>query len=322
MSTELSPAADSPAPDAPFFAVFNRSSGAHEAEAVRAQVEAVMAAAGREFHAFVVPEPRRLMEIAHDCVRRAQARRGIVVAAGGDGTINAVAQAVLGSGCVFGVLPLGTFNYFCRSHGIPQDIGDAARVLVQGQVRPVQVGQVNERLFLVNASLGLYPQLLEDREQAKRQFGRSRLVAIVSGLKTLLRQHRVLRLLLRVDEQVDHVATPTLFVGNNRLQLEQLGIADAHRVEHGELIGIGLHPVSVAGMLWLAICGSLGRLGDAGNVEIGGFRVLEVSVPKARRPRIKVATDGEVGLMRLPLRFAVADERLALLCPRAPEAGA
>lgn len=314
MRTELSAAPDGPAPDAPFFAVFNRGAGAHDADGARAAAEAVMAAAGREFHALLVPEPARLGETARRCVQLARARGGVVVAAGGDGTINAVAQAVLGSGCVFGVLPLGTFNYFCRNHDIPHDVDAAARVLLQGQVRKVQVGQVNERIFLVNASLGLYPQLLEDREAAKRQFGRSRLVAIVSGLRTLLGQHRALRLRLRVDAQRGHIVTPTLFVGNNRLQLEQLGIEDARRLDDGELIAIGLHASSTAGLLWLAVCGSLGRLGEAGNVEIGGFRELEVSVARGR-PRIKVATDGEVGRMRLPLRFAVAPDRLPLLCP-------
>lgn len=308
------------APDAPFFALFNPGAGAHDVDGARAAIDAVMAEAGREFNAIAVAEPKRLVQMAAECVRLAHARGGIVVAAGGDGTINAVAQAVLGSGCAFGVLPLGTFNYFCRTHGIPEDIRAAARVLVEGQVRPVQVGRVNERIFLVNASLGLYPQLLQDREEAKRQFGRSRLVAFGSGLKTLLGQHRVLRLRVRVDEHEEFVATPTVFVGNNRLQLEQIGIADPGRVDHGELIGIALHPVSVAGMLWLALCGSLGRLGDAGNLEIGAFRKLTVSVPADRRPRIKVATDGEINHMRLPLQFAVADEALPLLCPQqAPE---
>ena len=60
--------------------------------------------------------------------------------------------------------------------------------------RPVQVGLVNQQVFLVNASLGLYPKLLEDREAWKAQFGRSRLVAFGAGLSTLLRGDRDLRL--------------------------------------------------------------------------------------------------------------------------------
>ena len=70
----------------------------------------------------------------------------IVVAAGGDGTINAVAQAALGRDCTFGVLPKGTFNYFSRTHGIPADTGEGMKVVLQGSAQPVQVGLVNNHL--------------------------------------------------------------------------------------------------------------------------------------------------------------------------------
>lgn len=59
--------------------------------------------------------------------------RSVVVAAGGDGTLNAVARAVFGSGCAFGVLPQGTFSAFSRTHGIPTDIGAAMQVLLHGR---------------------------------------------------------------------------------------------------------------------------------------------------------------------------------------------
>lgn len=301
----------------PIFIVLNPGSGAQDAETARARIEAVLVAGGRACEFVAVPDPARLHATAADCVRRASAVRGTVVAAGGDGTINAVAHAVLGSGCPFGVLPMGTFNYFGRTHGIPEDVEAAARVLLEGRVKPVQVGAVNERIFLVNASLGLYPKLLEERESAKRQFGRSRLVAFVSAFYTLLRNHRVLRLWLRCDDAVASIATPTLFVGNNRLQLEQLGIAEAACVDHGQLAAIALRPVSAAGMLGLALRGSLGRLGEADNVLSFPFReiLLSVAVGRRRPPRIKVATDGEVMWMRLPLQLRVADQMLPLLCP-------
>ena len=173
------------------------------------------------------------------------------MAAGGDGTINTVAQATLGSGCAFGVLPQGTFNYFSRTHGIPADTQEALQVLLAGQHQPVQVGLVGDRVFLVNASLGLYPQLLEDREDWKRQFGRSRLVAFGAGMATLLRGHRSLRLRVQSQGQERELRTPTLFVGNNALQLEQLGFAEAQAVDGGELAAIALQPVSLLRMLGL-----------------------------------------------------------------------
>ncbi|RZJ07373.1 MAG: diacylglycerol kinase, partial [Rubrivivax sp.] len=183
---------------APLFVVFNRASGHGDRDEVGPAVEAACAAAGRRCELLPVEQPGQLAATAREAVRQAREAGGIVVAAGGDGTINAVAQAVLGSGCRFGVLPRGTFNYFARTHGIPSELDGALRVLLNDSAVPVQVGQLNGHLFLVNASLGLYPQLLEDREAWKQQFGRSRWVALAAGIATLLRGHRSLRLTIEL----------------------------------------------------------------------------------------------------------------------------
>ncbi len=145
---------------APLFIVFNLGAGHGSADAVRQAITEACTGAGRMLHLLEVDDPARLGEIARQAVQRAQAAGGVVVAAGGDGTINTVAQAVLGSGCLFGVLPQGTFNYFSRTHGIPAEPAAALQVLLTETAQPVQVGLVNGQVFLVNASLGLYPKLL------------------------------------------------------------------------------------------------------------------------------------------------------------------
>jgi diacylglycerol kinase family enzyme len=274
----------------------------------------VLEAAGRAHRILVVDDPRRLQATAAEAVALAQAARGIVVAAGGDGTLNTVAQAVLGSGCFFGVLPQGTFNYFGRVHGIPAETTEAARLLLTARACPVQVGLVNDKVFLVNASLGLYPQLLEDREAWKRRLGRSRFVAFGAALATLLRAHRRLRLQIEMHGRSRAVRTPTLFVGNNRLQMEQVGTAQAF--EEGHLAGIVLRPVGALGMMWLVLRGALSRLADADNVTAFGFDSLTVRVRRfTGRRSFKVATDGEVTRLPLPLVFRVSPEPLWLLKP-------
>ena len=303
----------------PLIIVFNIGSGHGDAAEARAAIELACAAAGRELHLLVVDTPQRIGELAREAVRRAQGVGGIVVAAGGDGTINAVAQATLGSGCAFGVLPQGTFNYFSRTHGIPADTAAAMQVLLNEAAQPVQVGLVNERVFLVNASVGLYPQLLEDREAWKQRFGRSRWVAFGAGLATLLRGHRNLRLQIELQGSAREIGTPTLFVGNNALQMEQLGLPEARAIDAGELAGITLRPVGRLAMLWLMLRGALGRLGDADKVVNFSFRHLVVRRTRLAVGRhIKVATDGEIGWLSLPLAFRVAPEPLMLVRPCAP----
>jgi diacylglycerol kinase family enzyme len=299
----------------PLFVVFNRASGAGDRDEVGPAVEAACAAAGRRCELFPVEQPGRLAEIAGQAVRRAVQANGIVVAAGGDGTINGVAQAVLGSGCPFGVLPRGTFNYFARTHGIPAELDAALHVLMTERAVPVQVGLLNGRVFLVNASLGLYPQLLEDREAWKQQFGRSRLVALGAGIKTLLQGHRSLRLTVEYGGQSRQVRTPTLFVGNNALQMEQVGLPESRDIDAGCLAGITLKPVGRWALLALLARGAFGHLGEASEVEDFAFRRLTVNARAMGAKRIKVATDGEVLWMPLPLHFEVAPLPLMLIRP-------
>jgi diacylglycerol kinase family enzyme len=309
------------APGPPLVVVFNVGAGHGQADEVRATLQAGCSEAGRPLLLLEVQDPRQLGAIAHQAVAQAKPCGSIVVAAGGDGTINVVAQAVLGSGCAFGVLPQGTFNYFSRTHGIPADTAEALKVLLAGHSQPAQVGFVGDRVFLVNASLGLYPQLLEDREGWKRQLGRSRLVAFGAGLATLLRGHRSLRLRVESHGRERELRTPTLFVGNNALQLQQLGLPDAEAAGTGCLAAIALRPVGLVKMLGLLWRGAFGRLGEAD--ELIQVATRQLTVRPSRRlgtlgsRRIKVATDGEVTWMHLPLSFRVAPQALELLRPRA-----
>ncbi len=306
------------APDAPFFILHNLGSGNADAPAARAQIEGVLAAAGRSCRMIGIDDPRHLPALARDTVAQAHEAGAVVVAAGGDGTINTVAQALLdhGSGGALGVLPRGTFNYFSRTHGIPADAADATRLLLTARAHPVQAGLVNGRVFLVNASLGLYPRLLEEREAAKATLGRSRWVAFIVGVKTLLRGHGTLHIRLDRDGSRRNIRTPTLFVGNNRLQLEQVGIAEAAALAAGELVAITLRPLGTPAMLGLLLRGALGQLGDAERVVSFSLRQMTVrrSVGHGWRP-LKIATDGETFDLKPPLDFRVAPEPLWLLRP-------
>ena len=158
----------------------------------------------------------------------------------------------------------------------------------------MQVGLLNDRPFLVNASLGLYPQLLEDREAFKQKFGRSRLVALWSGLVTLMRAPRQLGLQLEHEGRVRDLRTPTLVVGNNKLQLEHVGIP-ADELDRQRLIAMAAHPVGTLALYGLLLRGLFSRLGEAEQVVNFAFDRLVVRI-RGRR-RVKVAMDGEISWM-------------------------
>ncbi|WP_077000147.1 diacylglycerol kinase family protein [Variovorax sp. KK3] len=303
------------------FIVFNVRSGRGRADAVRAAIAQACAEQGRDYRMFEITRPAKLTEQIREAVAAARAESGLVVAAGGDGTINAVVQQVLGSGCALGVLPQGTFNYFGRTHAIPTDTAGALAVLLRAPPVPVQVGLVNERVFLVNASLGLYARVLEDREVYKSRYGRSRWVALWAAFVTAMRRHPGWDLRIHVRGEERLVRTPTLFVGNNALQLEQVGMPRPEAVEQGELAAIALKPVGRLSMFRLMLHGAMARLGEADDVMHVSFRAMSVSPARPGRRRAKVATDGEVQRMAMPLHFRVAPEPLWLVKPRPGEEG-
>ncbi|MDZ5615399.1 diacylglycerol kinase family protein [Achromobacter xylosoxidans] len=303
----------------PLFIVLNTGSGRGDAQALQDIIRRVLDEAGRRYQLMPIDDPSRLVATAREAVALAREAGGIVVAAGGDGTLNAVAGQVLGQGVPFGILPQGTFNYFGRRYGISQDTEAALRGLLGGELRPVQVGLLNGRLFLVNASLGLYPQLLEDREAYKQRFGRSRLVALWSGLVTLMRAPRQLSLRLDYEGRVRDLRSPTLVVGNNRLQLEHIGI-DPAELDRGHLVAMAARPVGTLALYGLLLRGLFSRLGEAEHVVSFAFDRLMVSI-RGRR-RVKVAMDGEISWMDTPLEFKVSDTPLPLVVPvAAPEEG-
>ena len=303
---------------ASFFIILNAGSGHEETDGQRATIEEAFTRSGRKFTLRVVDDPSQLDAIAADLARQSAAAGGILVAAGGDGTINTVAGKAVQAGCPFGVLPQGTFNYFGRTHGIPEDLGEAVQALLASRMQPVLVGLVNERIFLVNASIGLYPQIIEEREVDKKQFGRSRMVALLSMIKTALGRTQYLRISLDLDGKTHTLRTPMLFVGNNSLQMEQLGIAPlSSALEDGKLAAIAPKSVGRIGMMGLMVRGALGMLGNARNLIAFSFESLAVKQRTlyGTRKKIKVALDGEVCQLDTPLRFRVLKDQLLLMKP-------
>ncbi|HSI49863.1 MAG TPA: diacylglycerol kinase family protein [Ideonella sp.] len=298
----------------PLAVVLNPRSGREPLAQRLSVLRRLFAEAGRQHAFFMAERGADLPSQAALALGWAKARQGAVIAAGGDGTINSVVQTVLPSGLPFGVLPQGTFNYFGRAHGIPANTEQAARRLLQSQPRPIQVGLLNDRAFLVNASLGLYPRLLEDREAYKRHYGRNRIVALFAALATVLSRRGQWLIEIEQGGQRRSARTSTLFVGNNRLQLDQVGIEEGALLDQDRLAAVMVDPVGPLALLGLGLRGALGRLGGSEHVTSFGFRQLTVRPARGSgKARLKVAIDGEVMHMQTPLVFRVSPQPLQLL---------
>lgn len=309
---------------APLFFVLNVAAGSQHAEATIAAIKKGMAGSERDFRLITLKTGNAKKRI-RAVVDEACTAGAIVVAAGGDGTICGVAQQLVNRPCPLGVLPQGTFNYFARSLGMQEETEAAVQQLLHSHPKPIQAGMVNGQLFLVNASLGLHPQMLLDREAFKAKLGRHRLVAMLAGLFTLAQRPHDLNLCLSGDSGELSINSPLLFVCNNPLQLEQLGLG--HRQSsgpapalRGSLMAVLLRHAGSMQLYRLALKGALGTLGEDELLSLSTFKHLTVQPrPRWQFRFVKVALDGEVKRMRTPLYFeAVAGAISVMMPPLAP----
>jgi YegS/Rv2252/BmrU family lipid kinase len=238
-----------------------------------------------------------------------------VVAAGGDGTVNAVASALVGTDRVLGVLPLGTWNHFARDLRIPTDLESAARVIRDGEMRTVDVGEVNGRLFLNNSSIGLYPTLVRDRREQQARLGRSKLWALFWATVRVLLHHHSVRVRVQADGEERVFRTALLFIGNNAYTMQGFEIGTRSRMDAGELsLYMTKHPGSWP-LIRLALRALFGRLNESEHFE--AFPTREASI-ETRHPRIPVAIDGDVSQLETPLHYRTIPRALRVLVPREP----
>ncbi|TCM69979.1 diacylglycerol kinase family enzyme [Acinetobacter calcoaceticus] len=241
-------------------------------------------------------------------------RLGVIVAAGGDGTLNAVASQLCHLDIPMGILPLGTFNYVARLLKIPLDLNAAAEVIAQGQPREVHVGCINDRIYLNNASLGLYPLFIRKREEYNQKFGRFPLHAYTSGLDVLLRDRKALKLEVAVDQQRYRIKTPLVFFGNNQLQLAEMKLKVAKCAEIGQVVGVVMaksDKLTLFKALFQLIKGDLEHAAD-----VYSFSAEQVMV-YSKKASLTVAIDGEIVELATPLKIRVEKNALKIMVPYA-----
>ena len=300
----------------PLSVIYNKKSGFHAAnkDEVYEQLVADLSTAGFEIQSFELSECINFDQMMQDILlRHRQAENvGVVVAAGGDGTLNAVASKLMGTDIPMGILPLGTFNYVARVLNIPLDLLDAAKAIGEGQPRSVHVAQLNQHIYLNNASLGLYPLFIQKREQFNKHFGRFPLHAYTSALDVLIRDRKELKLEVEVDGQRYPVKTPLIFFGNNQLQLAEMKLRIAEAAEAGKVAGVVVAKSDKRTLfktLWQLIKGNLDQASD-----VYSFAADEVIV-HSKRNKLTVAVDGEIVTMTPPLKITVRKHALNIMVP-------
>jgi diacylglycerol kinase family enzyme len=236
----------------------------------------------------------------------------VVVAAGGDGTMNAVATAVVGSPAVMGVLPLGTLNHFAKDAGIPLALDEAAELIINGTPRTVDVAMVNDRLFLNNSSIGAYPLMVRDRDQQRSRFKRSKWWAMVRASASVFKDFPTFGVRLTVDGNERKFQTPAVMVGNNvyTLDLPMLGKRDA--LDAGVLSLYAVRTQSRWAAITMLISALMLRLEEHDLFDVVHAEELWLDIAS---PNADVSFDGEVAGLPTPLHYRIVKGALSVMLP-------
>src|SRR5947209_6675843 len=289
--------------------LINRGGGAASADSeIAEKVAAALVAAG-------VQGEVELVDGGQCEVRcRAVAERGdaLLIVGGGDGTMAAAASALVDTRTLLGILPLGTLNHFARDLGIPTALDEAAKLIAARRERRVDVAEMNDRIFINNSAIGLYPLMVVDRDLQRRRLGRSkRLAMIVASVRTLVRFNHQ-RLTLTVNDQKAQIDTPLLFVGNNEYRIDLGAPGQRDSLEDGQLCVLVMRRKTRRGLIAASVRALLNRSRPDDMVRLDGVERLRVS---SVRSQLAVSLDGEVARVAPPLDYRIRKKALRVIAP-------
>jgi diacylglycerol kinase (ATP) len=249
-----------------------------------------------------------------DVIRAHAGQIDFVVLAGGDGTLNHAASALHETGLPFGVLPMGTANDFARTIGIPRDLTRAVQIIIDGHLRPVDLGEVNGHFFFNVASIGFSASLARQlTAEAKKRWGT---LGYGFAALNLLRQSRPFTVEIDHDGTVETVKTVQVAVGNGRFYGGGMAIEQSAAPDDGRL---DIYSLEVDHW-WelLALAPWLRRGTQKRWRKVRAFSATNLVI-RTRRPH-DINADGEI-VGQTPATFHIKTKAVKVFAPPALRRG-
>jgi diacylglycerol kinase family enzyme len=253
-----------------------------------------------------------------------------VIAGGGDGTLNTIANRLAGGTVPFGVLPLGTHNHFAKDQDVPLDLDDAVAALADAvaerRFADLDVGEVNGRIFLNASAIGLHPEFVKERDAHYEVVGRFRVLRwilrrglkLVTGVFAFFRKLDslpILQVRLDFDGRRLRRVTPSVNVCCNVYVMRVLGLEAISCPTRERLNVYVARATGTPGVVRLLLKGLFRRLHSTNVRELESHCLPALRIV-VRRRRLPVSVDGEVVEMRTPLQYRVRHGGLKVLAPR------
>jgi YegS/Rv2252/BmrU family lipid kinase len=276
-------------------------------------VQTALTGAGVPFVARPTERAGHATELAREAV---VAGCRLVIAAGGDGTVGEVAQALVGTPTVLGVMPLGSIMNVARTLCLPRDLPEAAEVIRGGRVLLMDVGRAEDTYFLEAAGVGLDAGLFA---YFNRVDSGTRPLGAVRALFRFLRGLGTPRLLIEADGRRFEIRSPLVTVANSPFVGAAFAVAPEARIDDGLLDVVVYRGAGVLRVLFhlLTVAGGR-RLPPPARAE--AFRVHSIHVVTRRRRPLPVHADGDP-IGATPVRFDVVPAALQVLVGMPEEGG-
>lgn len=260
-----------------------------------------------------VISPKNIVQTLHEAIDK---KPEIIVVAGGDGTINTAATILGGSDIALAVLPRGTFNIFARHMGLPFSLDKIASMVAKGHSRLIEVGEVNNHVFTLFSSIGVYPQFVRERKLLQRRRGWWKPFAMLWALgKSILRFPR-LSLHVTLENQKRSIDTTSIIITTTPGAMSPIMLQnDGPHFLTDKLLHLYVgrqqnRRQMLASFINILFKGpNLER--DFESVPITS---LSVDVEGVRR-RVLAACDGELFRMQAPLHYRIKVSHLRVLLP-------
>ncbi|MDZ4806206.1 MAG: diacylglycerol kinase family lipid kinase [Candidatus Eisenbacteria bacterium] len=247
----------------------------------------------------------------HDLTARAmQDGYGLILVAGGDGTLADAARGVVGQSIPLGVIPAGTGNIVAINLGIPMAPRDAARAAIEGTPEPYDVGRLDDgRIFILSAGAGYDADLIRDADrELKRRFGP---LAYLFAMFKNLGVKRA-RYILELDgREKIHVLAKTVLVTNVGRTMGSLPLAPDARVDDGLLDIVVFTFTTLPGLVITFLKALLGGLKDDPRVRFYQAKTVRL---QASRP-MPVQVDGELIERTTPISIEVLPGAIRIMRP-------
>jgi len=300
-----------------YYVIFNANAGTASATGVTADALAGLFET-QGLHAVV--DARGDVPLADRIADAMASPAETIVAAGGDGTITALAGALVGTPKNLAILPLGTVNALAKDLGVPLDLSMAVAALATGESHRIDVGEVNGRVFLHKVVIGVIPAVAAGRERIRgREDAPAKIAFLRYFLRRLARSKRIAVVIDTEDGTRRIERVQALAVASNSYD-EGLGqFFSRQTLDRGTLTLYLLRHLTVGDVFRLTAGMLLGHWRNDEALSVQSVKSVSIDM---RKELLNVMFDGEVEALHTPLHFTIRPKALCVIVPSATAAPA